>query len=136
MDNSQLPLWVMRFQWLQLVSNMVLLLNLVGLLFLLGVGYSLYKVWTSKKSNFEKSNTTLVICIGTAVLIGVYQAALPSYLPKGEVKRSEVPQFEQKELQVKDVVPKPMEGELRDQRRKELYKESLPFVEKDIDNKE
>ena len=64
----------------------------------------------------------------------LYFQVQPSYLPKGEIKRSTVPQFEQKQLDVQDITVKPLSGEERDARRMEQYKEPLPFIEKNIDN--
>lgn len=69
--------------------------------------------------------------LGILVFI-VYLQLQPSYLPKGEIKRTTVPAFEKKEFEIKDNLLKPLSGEERDIKREELYKQGLPFIEKPL----
>lgn len=110
---------------------MIAALNLLPVLILFCGLYWGYLGW--KKSKTVKPVVIRVFC--TLILLHLYFQVQPSYMPKGEVKRTAIPTFEQKEVSVKDVQPKPMSGEERDQRRKELYEEPLPFIEKEVDNK-
>lgn len=59
----------------------------------------------------------------------IYGQIQPSYLPKGEIRRSQVIPFEQEHYEVKDLMLKPLSGETRDERIKKLYNEELPFIE-------
>ena len=83
------------------------------------------------RSNLKR---LLIVSVLTAAVFGLYLQLQPSYGVKGEIRRSAVPQFEQKEFEVKDIQSKPMSGEDRDRRRQEAYKEPLPFIQKDVDN--
>lgn len=94
-------------------------------------GVFLFWAYSRFKKDKIKAILPLVLMVTTLVL---YFQVQPSYLPKGEIKRSAVPQFEQKQLGVKDITSKPLSGEERDARRKEQYKEPLSFIEKDVDN--
>lgn len=62
------------------------------------------------------------------VFIFIYMNVQPSYLPKGEVKRSDVPVFEQSEAEIEDRNRKPQDGALYDEKRNESIKEGLPFL--------
>lgn len=110
---------------------MVALINLLPVIIVL-----VFLLWAyigyKKSKDLTKVGLPLAMMLVTLVL---YFQLQPSYLPKGEIKRTSIPSFEQKSLEVVDNTPKPMSGEERDQRRKELYKEKLPFVEQNsVDN--
>lgn len=108
-----------------------LALNLIAILFLFWVAKT---CWFNKQSTREqriKHYSIAIISLG--LLMFIHQALLPSYLPKGEVKRSTIPSFEQKDLEVRDITTKPMSGEERDLRREEAYQQPLPFIDKDVD---
>lgn len=107
---------------------MIGLINLIPYLILIVGGYLVYL----SRKNLKRAG---VVATLTGVVFLLYLQLQPSYGVKGEIKRSIVPTFEPKELQIKDVQPKPMSGEDRDERRKDLYKEPLPFLEKEVDNK-
>lgn len=107
---------------------MTLVFNLLPLL-ITGV----FLFWTYVRFKKDKSKVVLPLILLVMTLFLYFQVQ-PSYLPKGEIKRSAIPQFEQKELKVKDIQSKPMSGEERDERRNKAYKEPLPFIEKDVDN--
>lgn len=61
------------------------------------------------------------------VLMIVYMFVQPSYLPKGEVKRSVVPAFESSEKQISDKSLKPKSGQQYDEERNQAVKQGLPF---------
>jgi hypothetical protein len=75
----------------------------------------------------EKINKFLIGLVVTIVVFIVYRAMHPSYLPKGSIARTPVPGFEYVEGKIEDKQRKPLSGEERDERRKEAYKEPLPF---------
>ena len=62
----------------------------------------------------------------TALLV-IYMFVQPSYLPKGEVKRSVIPEFDKSESEIVDRSLKAKSGEEYDQKRNEMIKEGLPF---------
>lgn len=62
-----------------------------------------------------------------AVFMVVYMNVQPSYLPKGEVKRSVIPAFEKSDAKIQDNLLKPPSGEDMDRERNQQIKEGLPF---------
>lgn len=111
---------------------MVLLLNLLPVLICIG-----WLWWAIKSWNKERTpKTVLIFVIGLTVSLLLYKNVQPSYLPKGEIKRTEVVQEEVKQLPIEDKLSKPMSGENRDIRRKEQYKEKIEFIQqKEVDIK-
>lgn len=105
---------------------MIGLLNLIPFIIATLGLYWVYQGYKKKKDFLKDVFLRVVLTVAAVVLYNHFQ---PSYMPKGEVKRSVAPQFEYVEKEVKDVVPKPMSGEDRDSRRKEQYKEPLPWKE-------
>jgi len=98
---------------------MVVLLNLiVPVIILTGLllSWKLKKVWPS------------IACVMFAL---VYGFAQPSYMPKGEVKRSEVPVFEQSNAQLQDRNLKPKGGEHYDNVVKSKIEAGLEFKPKE-----
>lgn len=86
--------------------------------------------WAISRFNKTKQVKSLIAPLVVFIVCAVvYTSARPSYLPKGEIKRSSVPTFEHKDVEVRDLLSKPMSGEERDKRRNEMYKEKLPFIE-------
>lgn len=61
------------------------------------------------------------------VLIVIYMNVQPSYLPKGEVKRSVIPAFEKSDAKIQDNLLKHPSGEEMDRERNQQIKEGLPF---------
>jgi hypothetical protein len=108
---------------------MVLLLNLLPVLFVILSAFCVRWVWKAKEVP-EKGKRARYSILGLVIIGLIYQAALPSHLPKGTVAKLAVPEFEVKEIPIKDLALKPMPGEERDARRKEQYKEALPFLDK------
>lgn len=95
---------------------MVVFLNLlVALICFAGVfaAYKLHKAWP---------------LLVTGVVIVLYMNFQPSYMPKGEVKRSEIPVFEKSDAKVEDRILSAKDGEQYDKEREEKIKEGLPFV--------
>ena len=66
------------------------------------------------------------IAVLTLALIIGYSFIQPSYMPKGEIKRSEIPLFEQKGA-IEDRNSKPKAGGQYDSEREETVKEGLQF---------
>ena len=110
---------------------MIVLLNSIPWIISLIIAFWGYN--RVKNSNSLNSIAVPVICL--LLFWSVYTKVQPSYLPKGEIKRTSIPTFEHKEFEVKDLQPKPMKGEDRDSRRKKLYEEKLPFIENSVDTK-
>ena len=86
---------------------MVILFNLLPLLILVGfvfLAYRLKKWW--------------LVLVGV-VAVALYFQIQPSYMPKGEVKRIELPEFEQSSKEFVDRMSKPKSGEEYDKQRQE-----------------
>lgn len=94
---------------------MVLLLNLLLLLIVI-VGGLCYWKWRKP----------WIVAV-TVLIVLVYTMAQPSYLPKGQVERTELLPFEQKELVAEDRLLKAPTGDEMDSRRNQMIKEGLPF---------
>jgi hypothetical protein len=111
---------------------MVLLLNLIP--FLICAGWCL---WAAKSWNKSKQPKTVIIFIvGLTLSLLLYKNVQPSYLPKGEIARTEVVQEEVVSQPIEDKLLKPMSPQERDARRKEQYKEKIEFInQKEVDNK-
>ena len=62
-----------------------------------------------------------------AIFLAIYTIVQPSYLPKGEVKRSVIPEFERSESMIQDRNLKAKTGEEYDEKRQQMIKEGLPF---------
>lgn len=94
---------------------MVVLLNLI-LPTILIVGcfaaYKLRKVWP---------------VIAAVVLCLLYNMFQPSYMPKGEVVRRELPPLETSQMEIQDKLLKPRSAEEYDAKREQQIKEGLPF---------
>ena len=94
---------------------MTLLINLIPLLIAaigLGLSWKLRKLW---------------VAAATAVTLFLYFQAQPSYMPKGQVTRSEPPTFTEPEARIEDRNSKPMSGDERDQRMRDAVKQGLDF---------
>ena len=94
---------------------MTLLLNLLPLL-IAAIGFGLS--WKFRK---------LWIAAVTVAALFLYFQAQPSYMPKGEITRSEPPVFTESETPIEDRNSKPMSGEERDQRMQDAVKRGLDF---------
>ena len=99
---------------------MVLLLNLIPwIIFLSGAVLS----WKVKSDKWK-----WVALIGTVGAMALYYKAQPSYLPKGDIQRTEVPSFEQSKAEIQDNNRKPVPSEIRNAEQERKYKEGLVFV--------
>lgn len=86
---------------------MVILFNLLPLLLFVGfvfLAYNLKKWW--------------LVLVGV-VVVAFYFQIQPAYVPKGEVKRTELPEFEQSSKEIVNRMSKPKSGEEYDKQRKE-----------------
>lgn len=94
---------------------MIVLLNLLTIgIAILGVAlaYKLHRVWPLAVS---------------LVVLTLYMQFQPSYMPKGQVTRSDVPVFEQTESVIEDRNSKPKSGGDYDKEMEEKVKKGLPF---------
>lgn len=86
---------------------MVILFNLLPLLLFVGfvfLAYKLKKWW--------------LVLVGVVAVVLYFQIQ-PSYIPKGEVKRTEIPEFEQSSKKIVDRMSKPKSGEEYDKQRQQ-----------------
>ena len=86
---------------------MVILFNLLPLLVFVSfvfLAYKLKKWW--------------LVLVGV-VAVALYFQIQPSYIPKGEVKRTELPEFEQSSKEIVDRMSKPKSGEEYDKQRQQ-----------------
>lgn len=112
---------------------MVGLLNLLPLLLATLGLYWIYLGW-KRGGDFVKNVLFRVVL--TVVVLLLYNHFQPNYLPKGEVKRSEIMQEEVVNKPIEDKLAKPMSSEERDLRRKQQYEEKIEFIkQKEVDNK-
>lgn len=98
---------------------MIILLNLIPAA-ILAVGFYL----TIRRRSWK-------IALATLVLMALYAKFQPSYMPKGEVKRSEIPAFEVSTSKIEDRALKPVSGEERDRIMKEKVSNGLDFLKKE-----
>lgn len=94
---------------------MTLLINLIPLLIAaigFGLSWKLRSLWAA---------------LATIAVLFLYFQAQPSYMPKGEVTRSEPPVFVESDAPIEDRNLKPMPGEERDARRREAVQQGLDF---------
>lgn len=98
---------------------MVVLLNLLWVVILVVAALSYWK-WRK----------TWIVVV-TAIALLVYPMVQPSYMPKGQVKRSSIPAFEQSHSEVQDRLLKPPSGEEMDAKREQMIKDGLPFLTSD-----
>lgn len=94
---------------------MTLLINLIPV-YILFIACGLF--WKYKKG--------WILAVGVLV-IGVYMQVQPSYLPKGEIKRSDVPAFIPSRADIEDRNSTPKSGEDYDKERNRQIKDGLPF---------
>ncbi len=90
---------------------MIFLLNIIPWVILVGsflISFYTRKFW---------------IILAGLVVFFLYTSLQPSYLPKGEVGRTELPEFEKLDKEIKDLLSKPQSGEEYDRKRLEAYKE-------------
>lgn len=97
---------------------MILLLNLVVPFFVIIVGFI---AWKTK-------NWKSLLALPFAWII--YTAAQPSYLPKGDISRSEIPEFMRSDAEIIDNARKPRSSEDRNSAQEREYKNGLVFIEK------
>ena len=112
---------------------MVALLNLIPYLI---VTVGLYWIYLGWKKGGDFVVDVLVRVLITVAVILAYQHFQPSYLPKGEIKRTEIVSEEAITRPIENNLSKPLSGEERDTRRKEQYKEKIEFIQqKNVDIK-
>lgn len=107
---------------------MVLLLNLIPVIIVIAVVWWARKRVAKQTEQTAKLKAVIAPVIVLVASLGLYTNVQPSYLPKGEIKRTVPPAFEQKESQIQDISLKPVSSEERDKIRKEQYQEKLPFL--------
>lgn len=95
---------------------MILLLNLLPVVLVAIGGYFALKYRSWK------------IALGTVLALFLYAKAQPSYMPKGEIKRSEIPAFEVSTSKIEDRNRKPVASEVRDATMKQKVSEGLDFL--------
>lgn len=102
---------------------MTLVLNLLPL-FIIAIG----AVFVWKLKAIKSKVLAVGITIAALFLLGQAQ---PSYLPKGEIKRSAIPTHKVDDsLVIQDRNSKPMTPAERDERMTQKYKDGLDFIEK------
>ncbi len=90
---------------------MIFLLNIIPWVILVGsflISFYTRKFW---------------IILAGLVVFFLYTSLQPSYLPKGEVERAKLPEFEQSNKEITDRLSKPQSGDEYDRKRQESYKE-------------
>lgn len=110
---------------------MVVILNNIHLVLILVT--ALY-TWAVLKREQPKSTKIKKLTLAyVLLLVGLYtwNSASKSYGPKGVVTRSPVPEFEVRDVEVKDRLSKPVPLETRDIDRDAKYQKPLPLGEKD-----
>ena len=65
-----------------------------------------------------------------ATFLFLYPKVQPSYLPKGDIQRSELPAFEPSKAEIEDRNRKPVDPEVRDARQKEQYELGSPALKR------
>lgn len=78
--------------------------------------------WKTKNQKVRIGAIIYLIC-----LFILYPKIHPSYLPKGEIQRSEVPGFEPSKAEINDRNRKPEPTEVRQSRQEKSYKEGTGF---------
>lgn len=94
---------------------MTLLINLIPVLIAaigLGLGWKFKSFWA---------------VIATIAALLLYFQAQPSYMPKGQIQRSEPPVFTESDAHIENRNSKPMPGEDRDARMREAVQQGLDF---------
>lgn len=109
---------------------MVVILNYLNAIILVFTLCYLCYLGNKMRKGEDVSKQAMAVLGVSVALLFVLRAIQPSYLPKGQVTRSPVPEFEYIERPIQNLQPQPMSGEERDNRRAEAYKEPLPFIEK------
>lgn len=97
---------------------MVLLLNLLVPFFLFCVALVAWKT-----RNWKWLLIVPVVWV-------VYKAVQPSYIPKGDIKRTEIPAFERSDAEIVDNARKPIPSNLRNAEQERQYREGLSFIGK------
>lgn len=71
-----------------------------------------------------------IFCVACAVAVVVlYPKVQPSYMPKGQIVRSEIPAFEKSDAKIENRQLAPKSGKEYDAQREEAIKKGLPFLE-------
>ena len=96
---------------------MVLLLNLIVPAV---VGFSAWCFWKTRK---------VVWIFVILVFVFLYARVQPTYMPKGDITRTSVPEFPAPRGEIQDRNRKPVPSEIRNAEQMEAYKRGLPFIE-------
>src|SRR6187402_3021793 len=95
--------------------KMTIIYNLLPVFFFFAMVY-----WAKARYSKSKQYNSLYLPVGSLLLVSfLYFQIQPSYMPKGEIKRSSIPAYESTGEQPKDLQPKPMNPEEREQKRQE-----------------
>lgn len=97
-----------------------LILPVISIVFL----YLIYKA--------KKFKTKVIYVILLVLLILLYKKVQPSYIPKGDITRSDIPELVvPPDAVIEDRNRKPVPSEVRNKEQTEAYKNGLIFIEKD-----
>lgn len=80
----------------------------------------IWMFWKTRKAYW-------LIVIG--VFIFLYAKVQPSYMPKGRIQRSAVPEFSAPKGEIQDRNRKAVPSEIRNAEQQEAYRRGLPFIE-------
>lgn len=111
---------------------MVVILNYLPFLVFMIAAFYMCSVVGSKHTDTGKAKRILGAALLAGLLIYGWNSASKSYGPKGVVTRSPVPEFEVRDVEVKDRLSKPVPLETRDTDRDAKYQKPLPLGEKDV----
>lgn len=103
---------------------MVFLLNLIPLLiFLVG---AFFATRAMKRGGWKR---TLMVIVATIITIWLYLKAQPSYMPKGDIKRTPVPAFvPSSPAEIEDRGRKPVALEERRAQQEQQYRDGPVFL--------
>ena len=99
---------------------MVLIFNMLPFLAALLTVVVVFKVKTRK--------TRLLAVAWFVLFMLVYPKIQPSYLPKGDIKRTAVPGFEASKAEIEDRNRKPVPSEERNAEQERQYREGAPSL--------
>ena len=101
---------------------MVVLLNIVPALLILAVIFSMYKCIRTEQRMYR------FMLAGSIIVLWLYTTLQPSYLPKGEIGRSEVPAFAKSTAEIEDRNRRPVPQEERRATQEEQYRTGPVFL--------
>lgn len=107
---------------------MVLLINLIPLIIVLCGGFFLYRGYKAGKTG----GTLIAVAACTLFTLFLYFKAQPSYMPKGDIKRTEIPALSASpSAQIEDRNRQPVPQMDRRAQQEEQYREGPVFLKED-----